>query len=69
LGNRILSSAEFPNFFFNQFPNLIIPSSSASESQDEILLRDEGCDIQVIRDIDSELQCGVGMFVMGSTKG
>jgi hypothetical protein len=39
----------------NQFPNLIVQSSSASESRDEILFRGEGCDIQVIRDIDSKL--------------
>jgi hypothetical protein len=45
----------FPNFSSNQFPNLIIRSYSAFESRDEILFRGEGCDIQVIRDIDTRL--------------
>jgi hypothetical protein len=55
LGSRILSSTKLPGLPSSQSPNLIIQLQSILESRDEILFRGEGCDIQVIRDIDTRL--------------
>jgi hypothetical protein len=49
LGKLILSSTKFPKLPSSQFPNLITQFHSASESQDEIIFRGEGYDIQVFR--------------------
>jgi hypothetical protein len=49
LGNQVISSAKLSRLPSSQLPNLIVQFHSIPESQDEILFRGEGYDIQVLR--------------------
>jgi hypothetical protein len=55
---------KFPNLSSSQLPNLIVQFYFAPESQAEILFTGEGCDIQVIRIINTRFLCEVCMLAI-----